>query len=136
MTSIFADTGYWIALLNPQDALHHKALSVSAKFSSARIITSEMVLVELLNSFSETGSQSRQAAARLVEVLRATARVKVVAQSPEQFETALQSYKRADDKHWSITDCASFQIMERERVRAAFTHDRHFAQAGYETLLR
>ena len=136
MTSIFADTSYWIALLNPRDALHHKARSVSAKFSSARIITSEMVLVELLNSFSEADSRSRKAAATLAEALRATARGNVVAQTPEQFEAALQWYKRADDKNWSITDCASFQIMERDRIRSAFTHDKHFSQAGYETLLR
>jgi predicted nucleic acid-binding protein len=136
MTSIFADTSYWIALLNPRDALHNKALSVSTKFSATRIITSEMVLVELLNSFSEGDSRSRRAAARLAEILRATARVNVVRQTPEQFEAALQGYKRADDKNWSITDCASFQIMERERIRSAFTHDRHFSQAGYEALLR
>jgi predicted nucleic acid-binding protein len=136
MTLIFADTSYWIALLSPRDTLHNKALSVSAKFSSARIITSEMVLVELLNSFSEADSRSRNAAARLAEDLRATTRVRVVAQTPEQFEAALQQYKRADDKNWSITDCASFQIMERERIRSAFTYDKHFSQAGYETLLR
>jgi predicted nucleic acid-binding protein len=136
MTSIFADTSYWIALLSPRDALHDKALSVSIRFSSARIVTSEMVLVEFLNSFSETDSRSRKAAARLAETLRTTARVNVVAQTPEQFEASLQAYKGADDKHWSITDCASFQIMERERIRSAFTHDKHFSQAGYETLLR
>jgi predicted nucleic acid-binding protein len=134
--SIFADTSYWIALISPRDALHNKALSVSARFSSARIITSEMVLVELLNSFSETDSRSRKAAARLAEDLRASVRVNVVAQTPEQFEAALQAYKRADDKNWSFTDCASFQIMDRERIRSAFTHDRHFFQAGYDTLLR
>ena len=136
MTSIFADTSYWIALLSPRDTLHDVALSVSAKFSSARIVTSEMVLLEFLNSFSETDSRSRKAAAWLTEILRATTRVSVIAQTSEQFEAALQRYKRADDKNWSITDCASFQIMERERIRSAFTHDKHFAQAGYEALLR
>jgi len=136
MTSVFADTSYWIALLNPRDGLHDKARSASAQFSSAEIITSEMVLVELLNTFSESDSRSRGAAAKLAEVLQATARVRVVPQTPEQFETALQRYKRADDKNWSITDCASFQIMERERIRSAFTHDKHFSQAGFETLLR
>ena len=136
MTSIFADTSYWIALLNPRDALHIKALSVSGKFSSARIVTSEMVLVELLNSFSETDARSRKAAARLAEGLLLNDRVTVVAQTSRQFESALEGYKRADDKNWSITDCASFQIMDREQIRSAFTHDRHFSQAGYETLLR
>jgi uncharacterized protein len=133
---IFADTSYWIALLNPRDELHAKAVSVSERFSSARIVTSEMVLVELLNSFSDAGPRSRQAAAAIVDALRTNRRVNIVAQTSEQFEGALQRYRRTADKSWSMTDCSSFQIMEHERVQAAFTHDRHFAQAGYETLLR
>ena len=32
------------------------------------------------------------------------------------------------DKNWSFTDRASFLIMEEERLAAAPTHDRHFAQ--------
>lgn len=136
MTSVFADTSYWIALLNPRDALHQKARSVSAHFSSATIFTSEMVLVEFLNSFSEADPRSRGAAVKLAEALRTTARVRVIPQTSEQFEAALQHYKRADDKSWSITDCASFQIMQRERLRSALTHDKHFSQAGYEPLLR
>jgi predicted nucleic acid-binding protein len=48
----------------------------------------------------------------------------------------LQRYKQAADKGWSLTDCASFQVMEAEHVQAALTHDQHFAEAGFETLLR
>ena len=40
------------------------------------------------------------------------------------------------DKSWSLTDCASFLIMEEEGVTDALSHDRHFAQAGFQTLLR
>ena len=136
MKPVFADTSLWIALLNPRDALHDKAVSVAAKFASAKIFTSEMVLVELLNSFSESGPRSRQAAAGLAEVLRADPRVDVVPQTPRQFAFALYSYKQAADKSWSITDCASFQIMHDEQLQAAFTYDKHFTQAGYQALLR
>jgi predicted nucleic acid-binding protein len=31
------------------------------------------------------------------------------------------------DKSWSLTDCASFLIMEEENLTAALTHDRHFS---------
>jgi predicted nucleic acid-binding protein len=48
----------------------------------------------------------------------------------------LQRYKQAADKGWSLTDCASFQVMEAEQIQAALTHDQHFAEAGFETLLR
>jgi hypothetical protein len=50
------------------------------------------------------------------------------------FTNALQRYQAMADKSWSLSNCASFFIME-ERLTAALTHDRHFAQAGFKTLL-
>jgi hypothetical protein len=67
---------------------------------------------------------------------RRSTNVRIVPQTPEQFESALRRYKQAADKSWSLTDCASFQVMEVEQIQAALTHDQHFAQAGFETLLR
>jgi predicted nucleic acid-binding protein len=48
---------------------------------------------------------------------------------------AVNLYGQVLDKSWSITDCVSFQIMRAERISAALTSDRHFAQAGFEVLL-
>jgi uncharacterized protein len=53
MERVFADTGYWVALLNPRDDLHQRATAISRDYTSKQIVTSEMVLVEFLNSFSE-----------------------------------------------------------------------------------
>jgi len=52
--AIFADTSYWMALVNPRDQIHQKALSVSRQLSSESLLTTEMVLVEVLNSFSDS----------------------------------------------------------------------------------
>lgn len=136
MRRVFADTSYWIALLNPRDELHEKARAVSQSNSFDEIVTSEMVLAELLNGFSERGPRLRQAAARAVEGLRGNRAVVVFPQTSEQFEEALTRYGNIDDKTWSLTDCASFSIMEAEKIHAALTYDRHFAQAGFEALLR
>jgi predicted nucleic acid-binding protein len=136
MRVVFADTSYWIALLNPRDLLHAKAVALSAQMSASRIVTSEMVLAELLNGFSDTGARPRSFVSRTVEALRVSRSVVVFPQTTEQFGRALERYEQSADKSWSLTDCASFQIMESEHIRAALTHDRHFAQAGYETLLR
>lgn len=43
MERVFADTGYWIALLNPRDDLHQKAYATSRDYSPNQIVTSEMV---------------------------------------------------------------------------------------------
>jgi hypothetical protein len=47
MERVFADTGYWIALLKPPDELHEKASAASGDYTSNRIVTSEMVLNRL-----------------------------------------------------------------------------------------
>ncbi len=135
MRQVFADTGYWIALVNPRDQLHAKAVSVTQQLSAMRIWTSEMVLVEVLNSFSD-GGPLRQAVSSMVQKLRSNRDVVIVPQTSEQFESALRRYKQAADKSWSLTDCASFEAMEAEQIGAALTHDQHFVQAGLEALLQ
>ena len=52
MNEVYADTSYWIALLSPRDELHSKATALAGKFSAQMLVTSEMVLAELLNNFS------------------------------------------------------------------------------------
>src|SRR5260370_38161963 len=136
MNQVFADTSYWIALLNPRDELHGKAVAVSEVHAAYRVVTSEMVLTELLNSLADRGPQLRLAVARAVESVRSNRNVVVVPQTSEQFEEALRRYRAMSDKSWSLTDCASFLIMELEPIRAALTTDRHFEQAGFQTILR
>ena len=135
MRRVFADTSYWIALVNPRDQIHAKAVRVTQQISPVRILTSEMVLAEVLNSFSD-GGPLRHAVGGMVQKLSSNWDVVIVPQTSEQFETALRRYKQAADKSWSLTDCASFQVMEAEQIQAALTHNQHFAQAGFETLLR
>jgi predicted nucleic acid-binding protein len=36
MKIVFADTGYWIALLDPQDTLHQKAVNLSLSLAQVR----------------------------------------------------------------------------------------------------
>jgi predicted nucleic acid-binding protein len=134
MKQIFADTSYWIGLVNPRDQIHQKVIKITQQLFSVRLVTTEMVLGELLNSFSD--SPFRRTVAGMVLKLRNDRNLRIVPQTSEQFESALRRYKQATDKSWSLTDCASFQVMEAEQIQAALTHDQHFAQAGFEMLLR
>ena len=135
MKQVFVDTSYWIALLNPRDHLHARVLDVSRGLPQVRLITSEMVLGELLNGLCEFGPL-RMAAAEAAEAIRTDASLTLVAQTTEQFQGALKLYQKSTDKNWSLTDCASFLIMGERGITTALTHDRHFIQAGFEALLR
>lgn len=136
MNTIFADTGYWIALLDPQDTLHQKAINCSISLSHAQICTSEMVFTEVLNHFAKRSNPLRQAAAALIQAAQQNPAVKLVPQTPELFQQALTLYIQRPDQAWSHTDCASFCIMKQQNLLEALAYDKHFEQAGFIALLR
>jgi predicted nucleic acid-binding protein len=51
------------------------------------------------------------------------------------FEAGLSLYESRSDKDWSLTDCISFVVMERQGCSEALTGDHHLIQAGFRALL-
>ncbi len=49
---------------------------------------------------------------------------------PNDLKTRAQT--KLADQGPSFTDCVSFVLMKRRRLRRVFTFDRHFAAAGFE----
>ena len=136
MKTVFADTSFWIAILNPKDALHTKAKEAAASLGPIHVVTSQMVLAELLNDFAARGPTLRQTAKRLVEGLARNPNTTIVEQTGEQFPSALLLYGERSDKAWALTDCASLLVMRSHAVDDALTNDRHFEQMGFKALLR
>lgn len=136
MTAVFADAGYWIALFNPRDALHLRAIAVSQATQFQLIVTSEMVLVEFLNHYASMGSQFRQSAVDVVERLQQDPDVGIVPHTSDQFAEALRLYAQRRDKEWGFVDCSSFLIMQDRGISQALAYDEHFRQAGFILLLR
>ena len=134
MKTVFADTGYWVALLNPKDQWHDKAMFTSKNLGMVRQLTTEMVLDELLAALSRL--PERTFAIRGVDAIRTNPNVEVLPQTSIQFREAYGLYKRVADKEWSLTDCASFEIMKARGITEALAHDHHFEQAGFTALLR
>jgi len=135
MRRVFADAGYWIALLNPKDGLHAKARQVSITLGQVRIVTSEMVLAEVLNAFASKGEQLRVAVCLLADKVRSNPNAEIVPMTSSAFRWALERYRSRVDKTWGLTDCMSFLIMEQKGITEALSGDRDFQQAGFEVLL-
>jgi len=136
MKTVFADTGYWIALLDPQDTLHQDAINLSIALSGEQICTSEMVFTEVLNHFAKRGNFLRQAAIALIQSAQENSAIEIVAQTADLFQQALTFYAQRPDQAWSHTDCASFCIMQQQNILEALAYDKHFEQAGFIALLR
>ena len=135
MTRVFADAGYWIALLNPRDGLHAKAKQVSTILGRTRIVTSEMVLAEVLNAFASKGEVLRRATCSLVDKIRSNPNAEIVPMISGAFRDALERYRSRVDKTWGLTDCMSFLIMEQKGITDVLSGDRDFQQAGFNVLL-
>jgi uncharacterized protein len=135
-TAVFADTGYWIALISPHDGLHNKAVELGKQLGGCTIVTSDMVLTEVLNMFAERGSYLRDIAAKAVQEIRSNACIEVVPQTRRLFQEAFELYCERADKEWSLTDCASFVIMKGRKITRALAYDEHFEQSSFVALLR
>ncbi len=95
-----------------------------------------MVLAEASNLMAGAGEHQRQRAWELVRDLERDPDVTVIPQSATQFGAALERYVSRDDQTWSLTDCASFLVMEERAITEALAHDRDFEQAGFIALMR
>jgi len=134
MTPVFADTSFYLSLLNPRDAAHAKASALAGEFRRPTIVT-EFVLLEVGNAMSGS-ARGRDRFLALLERLTQSRRVTVIPATSELFHRGVDLYRKRRDKGWSITDCASFVIMKQMGLTEALTGDRHFEQAGFIVLLK
>jgi hypothetical protein len=127
----FADTFYFMALLNRKDSSHAAAMEHSQ--GPGRILTTEWVLTELADAMAS--QVKRQSFVDLYGLLRSDSQVEVIPSSPDLFSLGIDLYSARPDKDWSLTDCISFVAMQQRGITDVLTGDHHFEQAGFRPLL-
>src|SRR4051812_16571706 len=98
--SRFADTFFYLAILNPNDAAHAEAQRLSRSVRG-RIVTTAFVLTELADGMSRP--PARQAYLRLVALLESDPRVQIIPTSETLFRKGSALYAARPDKEWSLT---------------------------------
>jgi predicted nucleic acid-binding protein len=131
VNAVFADTFFYLALLDDSEPAHASALAESR--IPRLMVTTEFVLLELGNACARAEDHADFLA--LVAGMRASPRVKIIPVCSELFNRGLERMARRSDKDWSLTDCISFVVMEAEGLHEALTGDQHFEQAGFKALL-
>ncbi len=99
-----------------------------------KLITTEWVLTELADGLS--ASRRRNMFLHTRQELLADADVQVVPLDMRLQEEGIRLYANRADKEWSLTDCISFVIMQREAIAEALTGNHHFEQAGFVAVLK
>lgn len=136
MNRVFGDTAYFIGLLSAADALHEMAVEyaeIIEKDATLELVSTDAILVEVLNGASRHGQAAREAAVALVRLLQSGARIEP--QTRELLTDAVALYADRPDKDWSVTDCMSILVMERLEIEEALSPDRCFEQAGKKAIM-
>jgi predicted nucleic acid-binding protein len=132
LSPCFVDTFFFLALLNPKDRVYHTKAREANRIDRPAV-TSMWVLLELADHLCDV--HNRHLFHQLLEAIRTDPRYEVVAADPKLLDEAVRLYIDRPDKGWSLTDCTSFLIMRKRKIKDALTADHHFEQAGFHALL-
>jgi len=127
---IFVDTAAWFAVTDRSDHNHKKAMAHLKKLHSERIelVTSNLVVHESFMLLSR--KTTRTAAITFVDKVYTGA---TVLQSDKDVESeAYELIRNYSDQDFSVVDCVSFILMQREHLRRAFTFDKHFQIMNFD----
>lgn len=133
MRTVFADTFYFLALLDSRERFHQSAADAS-RDPQLRLVTTEWVLAEFGNAYCHPKDRSDFVV--LYRSLVNHPRVKIIPADTRLFQRGVDLFGQRADKEWSLVDCTSFVAMRDEGITDALTGDKHFEQAGFVALLK
>jgi predicted nucleic acid-binding protein len=131
---VFVDTSGFYALLVAGDSAHDKAaVFVRGAVGKLRFVTTDYVIDETATLLKARGCAL--ALKPLFDIVLNSSACRVVWMDTDLFHAAQQFFMKHADQTYSFTDCVSFIVMRRHRIKSALTKDDHFRQSGYEVLL-
>ena len=132
MNVVFLDTVGLLALWDNSDQWHAAAEEAFSSITEARcgLATTAFVLLECGNAAARR--PYRPAVERLRRRMEANGTL--VIPTEEDWRQAWAAYTNAETGGAGIVDHVSFVVMQRLSIRHAFTNDRHFRTAGFESL--
>jgi uncharacterized protein len=126
---LLADTSALLALAFRDDPNHAVAAAFARQNAQARFLLTELIFAEVVTRLrARTGPERAVAAGRSLLESR---RYEVLFVDADILAGALARMNRFADERLSLTDCASFELMDRLGLAAAFSFDRDFRDCGY-----
>jgi len=131
---VFVDTGAFFAIENERDRHHAEALATRDLLMARgeRLVTSDYILDEVFTLIRMRVSHRNSV--DFGESIQASRFFRIQPVTTADFEAAWRIFRRYDDKAFSFTDCTSFALMERLKIKGAFTFDRNFREYGKFTV--
>lgn len=135
MSSVFVDTGAWIALLKRNDSLHKQArIYYEAKVASRdRLLTTNYVVDETATHLRyDAGLEAALVFRRALDEAITARRLRLVWIDERLEREGWQILERYADVELSLTDATSAAVARRAKVREVFGFDADFRALGFD----
>lgn len=129
MAKFLADTGALLALAMRNDRNHAAAVEFVRRNPQARFVVTELIVSEVATRVRARGGAAHAAA--LARSLFESRRYELLFIDMDLLRAAVEHLAHFSDKRLSLTDCASFALMDRLGLTSAFTFDNDFRDCGY-----
>jgi predicted nucleic acid-binding protein len=132
---IFVDTSFFVALLDPDDKNHARAVKALEELEGQRLST---LLLTTNNVVLETITVARYEAGHALavkagEMLYAEKFARLHRTTAKEEAAAFAYLKKHADKEYSSVDCLSFVVMEKVGIHEALSFDSDF---GHRFVMR
>jgi predicted nucleic acid-binding protein len=129
--AVFVDSGAWIALALSRDPLHVQARELWDLLhgTGAKLHTSVPVVIETFTFLDRNAN--RDVALTWKDAIYKAGTVKILPCELRDLQKSWDYFRRPDLHKLSAVDATSFAIMNRARIRLAYSFDHHFAAAGF-----
>lgn len=128
------DTAAFIALANSADQYHQEAVACFTELRATRVslITTNFVLDEVYTRLQRrTGLKI---AITFGEKIQASRQIRIHTIERSLEKSAWEIFKHDLGHTFSYTDCTSFALMRRKKIREAFTFDQDFTAFGWTVI--
>lgn len=129
---IFIDTSAFVALTFPTDTFHLQANVWWNKNKDESFVTTNIVVMEALGWIRYKGG--KKVAIDTGKRMYSGNGMDIDKVTREDEENAWNIFKKLDVKGVSMIDCTSFAVMNRLKIKKAFTFDSDFKKAGFTIL--
>jgi uncharacterized protein len=128
---VFVDSGAWIALALARDPVHVQAREQwdVLHAAGASLYTSVPVLIETFTFLDRNAN--RDVALAWKHSIDRLSGLKILVCDLRDLQRSWDYFRRTDLHKLSAVDATSFAIMQRARIRLAYTFDHHFAVVGF-----
>ena len=127
---LFVDTDAFIAYFSLKDPLHKKARSIVD-------VTEKVVITDYVYDEILTLSRKRlgiEPSISIMRYMKDNKDVEIITVTEKDKIKANEIFGKYKDKDFSYTDCTSFAVIERLKLKHILTFDRHFPQYGITPL--